>query len=454
MVKIIPDVSEHQSKIDWSKLKGIPGAIIRIGYGDNLRDQDDVYASYNLKECERLGIPFAAYLYSYADSSAHIKSEIEHMERMCAGYKPVAHILDLEEWRYKDFAATAAKEWIKAFPDTGIIYAGQAYWKSPLKDLDCLRWIPAYGYNSGKPEANFKPAYKMVGWQYTSRATLAGVTGYVDLSEWYGTQFDGVAVEAIAKRRPVYKKEVAALIMQHLCTHDAHGYTQDMDKRWGTGEEEIDIYGHTYKIKGGDRDCSTAVINAYEAAGISCGGATYTGNMQSRMTGTGNFRWRGMSYIAQMGDSYLNEKNHTAMCLSAEPDVLMEFSINEKGAATGGKQGDQLQQGEYDAAYGRGESHLKLYYDYPWDGILQCINDEIAFYIRAEPEGGTEPAEEKEDKTADTAARVILGDYGTGKERQRKLGSDWTEVQAVVTNVVKNHREELIARMADFIASL
>ena len=63
----IPDVSEHQGKINWDKLVGnIPGAIIRIGYGDDIVSQDDVYAHYNMSECRRLGIPFAVYIYSYA----------------------------------------------------------------------------------------------------------------------------------------------------------------------------------------------------------------------------------------------------------------------------------------------------------------------------------------------------------------------------------------------------
>ena len=72
----IPDFSQHQGKINWDKLKGkIPGAIIRIGYGNDRKDQDDVYASYNMKECRRLGIPFAVYIYSYAKNVEQVKSE-------------------------------------------------------------------------------------------------------------------------------------------------------------------------------------------------------------------------------------------------------------------------------------------------------------------------------------------------------------------------------------------
>ena len=133
------------------------------------------------------------------------------------------------------------------------------------------------------------------------------------------------------------KKQVAVELMKHLVTHDWHGYSQV--SRWGDGEGtcDIDIGGKVYQLEQGDRDCSSGVISAYEAAGISCGGATYTGNMRSCMCATGNFKWHPMSsgYVAQAGDIYLNEACHTAMCLSAVPDMLMEFAISETAALTG-----------------------------------------------------------------------------------------------------------------------
>ena len=161
------------------------------------------------------------------------------------------------------------------------------------------------------------------------------------------------------------KKEVAVELMKHLVTHDWHGYSQV--SRWGDGEGtcDIEVGGKVYHLEQGDRDCSSGVISAYEAAGISCGGATYTGNMRSCMCATGNFKWHPMSsgYVAQAGDIYLNEVCHTAMCLSAVPDMLMEFAISETGGIDGAE-GDQTGH----------ESHIRAYYDYPWDGILECIN--------------------------------------------------------------------------------
>lgn len=163
------------------------------------------------------------------------------------------------------------------------------------------------------------------------------------------------------------KKEVAVQLMKHLVDHDWHGYSQY--SRWGDGEGtcDITIEGKVYKVEQGDRDCSSAIISAFEAAGIKCGGATYTGNMRALMVGTGNFVWHPMSsgYVAQAGDVYLNEECHTAMCLSANPDMLMEFSISETGGIDGAE-GDQT----------NWESHTAAYYNYPWDGILECVNKE------------------------------------------------------------------------------
>jgi len=67
-----------------------------------------------------------------------------------------------------------------------------------------------------------------------------------------------------------------------------------------------------------------------------------------------------MSFTADTGDLYLNVQNHVAMCQTQVPDVLSEFYINEHGTITGGQIGDQT----------GGESWVRAYYSFPWDGIL------------------------------------------------------------------------------------
>ena len=457
MAKRILDVSEHQKEIDWAKVKqNIDGVILRIGFGDNDCTQDDKYFLRNISECERLGIPHEVYLYSYADTNKHMRSEIEHIRRLLNG-RNVRPWLDLEYRPAKKYWRTAVEMFLGAFPNGGV-YSWEWTFTDILDGIDCPRWICAYGSNSGKPEYDYKPALDCHGWQFTSKAILSGIRGYVDMSEWYADFAGAQPIEIKPHRRVVTKKEVAALIMRHLCTHNAHGYTQDMNGRQGTGTEVIDIYGVPYTIKSGDRDCSSAVISAYEAAGISCGGATYTGNMRKCMTGTGNFVWRSMNFTAQMGDTYLNEKNHTAMCLSAEPDVLMEFSINEKGTAIGGKVGDQKQSGEYDEKYGHGESHLAMYYDYPWNGILQCVNDQIAFIIeedgtisKPDKDDGFTATEKKEvevvapEKTdTDLGLEIWADKYGKKEARKKALGIRYDSAQAEAERLNNVHISEYI----------
>lgn len=451
------DGSEHQGGMDLkTAMKHFDAAIIRTGYGDDIPGQDDKYAKYNMDQCEKLGIPYMTYLYSYAGSARQNQSEIAHEKRMTKGRKTLGHVLDLEEWSLRENGRAAAEAWLAAFPDNGYIYAGQAWWNGPLKGLEAKRWIPAYGKNSGKPEAAYKPKMEMVGWQYTSRGHIPGINGNVDVSEWYvpfGEKTTKTAVP-FTGTRVVYKREVAVMLFIHLCTHNKHGYTMDMQGRQGTGEEVVDILGHKYTIKGGDRDCSSAIISALEAAGIDCGGATYTGNMRKCMVASGNFKVMPMSYTAQPCDVYLNEKNHTAMCITAIPDILGEFSINEKGKAYGGQVGDQLQVGEYDSKYGRGESHLREYYDYPWDMILKCTNDEVAFVINGE-DAMDEKKQEKAagaPETALLAAKVILGDYGKGDARKAALGGKYSAVQSKVNAALLQHKEELAAAMAKEIA--
>lgn len=158
--------------------------------------------------------------------------------------------------------------------------------------------------------------------------------------------------------------ERAAQIMEHLVSCNRHGYSQ-YSRNGDGGSEMITLSdGSNVTIATGDRDCSSAVIDAYRSAGVDVGGATYTGNMRSCMCGTGNFEWMPMSYTAQRGDIYLNEVDHTAMCTSAVPDMLAEFSISENGTIDG-VEGDQT-------GY---ESCIRTYYDYPWNGILRYIGE-------------------------------------------------------------------------------
>lgn len=170
----------------------------------------------------------------------------------------------------------------------------------------------------------------------------------------------------------ITQREAFAQVMEHLVSHDGgsgHGYSQANRMGDGTTETICLSDGTTVTIAGGDRDCSSAVVTALRAVGVNTFGASYTGNMREQLLKTGLFGWRKMGVkSAQRGDIYLNEKCHTAVCVSpygsARGDLLAQFSISEKGTVTGTK-GDQT---------GR-ESNIKAYYSYPWDGTLYWLGD-------------------------------------------------------------------------------
>ena len=201
--------------------------------------------------------------------------------------------------------------------------------------------------------------------------------------------------------------ERAAEVMEHLCTHSAHGYSQPNRAGVGTGgavSETITLSdGTRVGISGGDRDCSSACVECYAALGVDVGGATYTGNMRSCMTSTGNFKWHPWgTYTAKRGDIYLNETHHTAMCLGG--GKLGEFSRSELHS-THGTKGDQ----------DGWESHVTSFYTYSkgWDGVLE--------YVGPEPEEDEVTEQDKNDIALKVWNMVLDGCGGEAREAWRML---------------------------------
>ena len=157
------------------------------------------------------------------------------------------------------------------------------------------------------------------------------------------------------------KTEKAIQQMETWAKDDSHGY--DQDYRWG---------------EKGDYDCSSAVIQAWQNAGVPVkpGGATYTGDMKNVFLKNGFVDVTGKVNVATgsgllRGDVLLNEAHHVAMYCGAGKEV--EASINEKGTAHGGQPGDQTGK----------EFLIRSYRNYPWDCILRysesnvTVNDAI-----------------------------------------------------------------------------
>lgn len=208
------------------------------------------------------------------------------------------------------------------------------------------------------------PVQNQVG-DYTDRqkAVINMIHTYADSTEKEGIEMT--------------KTEKAIRQMETWAKDDSHGY--DQDHRWG---------------EKGDYDCSSAVIQAWQNAGVpvKSGGATYTGDMKNVFLKNGFVDVTSKVNVATgagliRGDVLLNTVHHTAMYCGNGKEV--EASINEKGTAHGGKPGDQTGK----------EFLIRSYRNYPWNCVLR---------YKESTSGSTVTSDiEKKQNTVAYVARII-----------------------------------------------
>lgn len=187
------DVSHHQGTIDWQKVKndGIDFAIIRCGYGGNYTSYDDRQWLRNVSECERLGIPYGVYLYSYSENTEDAKSEAAHVLRLLEGHNPAYGVYyDLEDENTTGTVSnttigTIAKTFCDQVSASGYkvgIYASKYWWQykltsSVFKNEKWSKWVAQYNTS-----CTYEGTYDM--WQCTSEGSVSGINGFVDLNFW------------------------------------------------------------------------------------------------------------------------------------------------------------------------------------------------------------------------------------------------------------------------------
>lgn len=142
--------------------------------------------------------------------------------------------------------------------------------------------------------------------------------------------------------------------MLNLAADQSHGYSQQ--SRWGP-----------------DYDCSSAVISAYQAAGVpvKSRGATYTGNMKSAFLGC--------------GFKDVTKQCNLTTCAGMLPgDVL----LNENGRGTSGNGHAAMYAGNSQLVHARGQSYgssatgdqgteiaVTAYRNHPYDCVLRCTGN-------------------------------------------------------------------------------
>lgn len=286
MAKTIIDVSEHQGKIDWKAIKpNIDGAIIRCGYGDDDKSQDDEWWTYNVQQCEKLGIPYGVYLYSYADSEAHIKSEIAHVKRLLKGHKlsyPV--YIDLEESRYGSIAKKAADMFCKAMEQAGYfagVYTYESFFNSYMKGYKSYTlWIARYNSNNGKPTTKPSIGVNYDAWQYTSNGYIKGYANRLDVSLFYrdfpkeinGTKSSTATASTASKATTAANASTATADKVLKIARGELGNTNGTKYgKWY--ENNVDKNAYNYDFGGaGVPWCAMYVSWVFNKAGIKCAG--------------------------------------------------------------------------------------------------------------------------------------------------------------------------------------
>lgn len=171
------DISEHNGSVNFSTLKnnGVEFVIIRLGYGSNYTNQDDKRFAENVKKAEAAGMPWGAYLYSYAKNTSMAKSEAEHALRLLKGKTPLYGVwYDVEDPQLSGVDVVATSQtFCDAMEDAGYyagIYASLSWLNGSLNSskLDKYdKWVAQW--NSS---CTYKKAYGI--WQYTDKLVIGG----------------------------------------------------------------------------------------------------------------------------------------------------------------------------------------------------------------------------------------------------------------------------------------
>lgn len=204
----IMDVSRWQGRINWGKVKasGLVSGVMLRALGNSAKDAPskpyiDPYFTRNYAECKRLGIPCGVYYYCKAVNTAEADAELALLRKVLTGKTvqlPVAVDIEdsyvqapLDKQTLTDIAAHALGT-VERWGFYALLYVGLNFAQTELyMGGAALRkydvWLARYPRDKSKtkPEDKPKTDFSFGMWQYTSTASVPGVSGNVDLSHAY-----------------------------------------------------------------------------------------------------------------------------------------------------------------------------------------------------------------------------------------------------------------------------
>lgn len=193
------DVSKWQGDIDWKKvsMSGIDFAMIRSSFG-NMHTDEKLAA--NVAGCEKYGIPYGFYHYSYADSVEEARKEARFFLSVIKNYSPeYPLVLDIENDHFKSMSRKQVTNIIIAFAkeleNAGYyvsIYSFAKFFNdyvdmSKIENYDI--WIACWG-DEERLNSFYDGPYGM--WQYSATGSVNGIDGDVDLDYAYKDYADRI----------------------------------------------------------------------------------------------------------------------------------------------------------------------------------------------------------------------------------------------------------------------
>ncbi len=202
---MVVDLSKYNTVTDWNAVaQNISGAFIRCGYRGyvvGVISEDNKYRMH-AEQCKAVGIPFGVYFMSQAITEDEAREEATYAVNMAKAYGATLPVfIDSEDGdgTAKDVRADGLSqdqrtavvrafcEQVRALGLQAGVYASENWFQTRLHyDMvkEHLIWAAKYGVNDGS--AHDKPALERVDiWQYSSRGSVTGISGNVDVNECY-----------------------------------------------------------------------------------------------------------------------------------------------------------------------------------------------------------------------------------------------------------------------------
>ena len=187
------DVSRHQGIIDWDKFledEHSDFVIIRAGFGKN---NIDAQAVRNVAECERLGIPYGLYWFSYALTPEMARREAEYLSDFVGSHKPsyplvydfeydsVTHAVKNGVKISRDFVLNCTEQFCHRLEELGfyaMFYCNNDYYQRYYQASKVAEkydmWYARYATSPGRP---------VTLWQKSESGWVKGIQGKVDLDQ-------------------------------------------------------------------------------------------------------------------------------------------------------------------------------------------------------------------------------------------------------------------------------